>query len=827
MSTRIPMTTIMRLPALTLCAAGVLLACASIANATPIANKFVFSSQFGWDVNQTAVETTGATQAEENLCTAISKDVCQSGQDTTQTGGFGDTESVAVDNDPGSPAYGDVYVLDPRSRVQVFTAAGVFVSVFGWDVNKTEVEAPGATQAEKNVCTAASSDTCQAGTQGEEPGQIAGGFSLASDPATGDIYLAEGIFDGERGVVGFRVQAFTAAGAWLFEIGQEVNATTKGNLCTQQEAERGTRCKGPTLIPYRASPSGEHGAFSLGGGYNLLAVGGPEDLLYVGGASQVQEFTASGEWKSEISLESLSAPPEYKVQALAVDEAGNVYLTYGATYLEALAVVHELNPTGAQIGEFEVAPVVEGGERFYVRALAIDPHGRLAVAARSLGFGQEVRDFIYSSGWVRISEFGGNPNAFAFAASDELYDADAGAQDVEVFAPALFPEAVTCPAGAVGATSAMLCGQLDANGLQARGFFVYGPPAGSRTPVAFEGDSSAFEPVSWDLTGLVPDQTYSYALGAEAQVNGEPVTGDGEQLTFHTATAPPEVPGAPSAADVTGAFAVLSASVNPQHAPTRYHFEYGPCPALSGCAHIVATEGQESSAYGTVGAAQEAVGLQPATLYSYRLVADNEHEEAGHVQGGTTSGVEGHFTTAASPVPAAQTGGASGVGVTSATASGLVDPDGAAAVYAFELGIDRGAGTQFGIAFSGQAGAGVGFSAVQQSLTGLQSGTTYAYRVTISSGYGRASGAVLTFTTEGLPAVLPVTLELGMLSTPSVLFPGEATAAPKAKGKKAKGKTTRSAVRCKRGARRSGGRCVKTRRKQHNHQTTTGLTGRR
>ena len=91
------------------------------------------------------------------------------------------------------------------------------------------------------------------------------------------------------------------------------------------------------------------------------------------------------------------------------------------------------------------------------------------------------------------------------------------------------------------------------------------------------------------MTGLEPNETYRYATVAEAEVAGEPATADGEQLSFHTATPPPEISGSPSASDVTNAFALLSASVNPEHAPARYHFEYGPCAALAGCLSTAST----------------------------------------------------------------------------------------------------------------------------------------------------------------------------------------------------------------------------------------------
>jgi hypothetical protein len=769
---------IRRFAALLAASAAVVLAGSAPAAQAKIANKFVLSSAFGWDVNKTAVEA-GATQAEENLCTVASKDECQIGQEISGTGGFNYPKGVAVDNDPASPDYGDVYIADfNNARAQVFTASGAFVSMFGSEVNKTAVEAH-ATQAEENLCTAESDDECQSGTKTAKPGQFYHPYSISIDPNTGDVYLAEYV-EGNAGhgteSYGFRVQAFTAQWEWLFEVGQEVNATTKANLCSQQEVEKGDTCTGPTLIPVGVSHgSGEPGTFDLehGGGGNLLALGGPEDLLYVGDEHRVQEFTATGEWRGEIPLASLSAAPEERVRALGVDEAGDVYLAYGTNAYGASAV-HEFAPDGAQTAEFEV-PGVE--------TFALDPHGRLAVTAFRQGI-------LYSATGVRISEFtppsgslASEPTGAAFSSSDELYVTKGASQEIETFAPALFPESATCAANDVTATSATLCGQINPNGLLAKGFFEYGPSAGSRTPIIFEGEGETFEPVAGQLTSLVPNQTYTYKMAAEAQVNGETVNGSGEPVSFHTATPPPEIAGAPTASNIGTAFGTLSATVNPEHAPTHYHFEYGRCPTLAGCAEVVTTPVQESSVYGSIAVAQEAAGLQPGGSYSFRLLAENEHEEEGHtMQGGSAVGAEGHFSTPALPTPIAETGAASAIGANTATISGLVNPDGQASVYSFELGVYRGAETRYGIVYSGPVQASSTPVPVSLGLSGLQPGTTYAFRLTLRSGYGESAGATVTFTTEGLSAVLPVTPALAMLPVPNIELP---TTASGGAGKKA------------------------------------------
>src|SRR6185369_6835070 len=65
-------------------------------------------------------------------------------------------EAVAVDE-----ASGDVYVGDRSGdRVVKFTASGQFLFMVGKNLNKTKAAEGSATQAERNICTAASGDTC-------------------------------------------------------------------------------------------------------------------------------------------------------------------------------------------------------------------------------------------------------------------------------------------------------------------------------------------------------------------------------------------------------------------------------------------------------------------------------------------------------------------------------------------------------------------------------------------------------------------------------------------------------------------------------------------
>jgi hypothetical protein len=216
--------------------------------------------------------------------------------------------------------------------------------------------------------------------------------------------------------------------------------------------------------------------------------------------------------------------------------------------------------------------------------------------------------------------------------------------------------------------------------------------------------------------------------------------------------------------------------------------------------------------YGKIGATIEATGLQPGTLYSYRLFAENE-DSSKPGERLASVGSEGTFTTAPTPAPSVTTGGVSAVGTTSATISGTIEPDGVATTYSFELGVDEGANTQYAVVFSGSAGASTTPVVESLPLTGLQPGTSYAFRLTISSGYinneaHTIHGQPVAFTTNGLPAVIneppaPVQLPLPSMAFPKTSStPAKKLASKKRSKKKMKGRRRKHKIR-PRGPRRT------------------------
>jgi hypothetical protein len=735
--------------------------------------KFVLTSHIGRDVNKTKVEE-GASQEARNECELASGDTCQ--RPSFLEGG-GEPREFEYPESVGVAENGDFYVADRlNSRVQEFDSGGHFILMFGWNVNKTKLE-EGAPQSERNVCTQKEREEvlakCQAGQPGVGlAGQLNGGQSIAVDAETGNVYVLETAYK--------RVEEFTATGEFVLMVGRNVNKKG-GNVCTKSEE---SECQ--------AGVEGtEHGAFEklAATGYgNLIAVGPTNHLLYVGDEGRVQEFKADGTWVDQVSLAGLS--PTATTTGVAVDKSSDLFVIDSA-----VDGVHEYSPGGV-LESCVIDPTSSA-----LHAIAIDPHDRIGVLdlTQRKGFlfetqpskcGEQKGGAIAPpSGEMAWGNLFSTPSGLAFSDQDMLYVAVQGSvKEVEIYTPIRFPEVATCATTEVTATSALLCGEVNPEGLETKLYFEYGTSLslGSKTAVAFEGSGEVFESVDYTLTGLVPNQTYYDEAVAEAEIKGVMETTDGPPpVSFHTTTPPPQAGGEPHASFVQAQTALLSASVNPEHAVAHYHFEYGPCQELSACVEedVQVTEDESSSLYSSIGVAQEARNLTPQTLYAYRLVADNGFVFEGKPEGGRTIGAEGQFTTARVPKPRALTGGYTGLTATSVVISATVDPDGQPATYAFELGVDTGSTTRYGVVVSGPVGAGVGPVGEKLTLSGLQPGTAYAYRVSISSGFvtnasHTAYGEPVMFTTEGVAEVLHPPVVLEQLPVPAIPFP-KATGKPK------------------------------------------------
>jgi hypothetical protein len=755
--------------------ATVVLAVTSSARAATAPVKEIEASHFGWEVNPNG----------SDICTVASKAECRPGTPSSQPGGFEYPEAIAG----AAPPSNDVFVTDQGNhRVQELEADGKFVLMFGRKVNKKGGD----------LCTAAETVECQAGEEGTAPGQFTSFMqSIAVDPLSGNVYVAEHAPGG-----GERVQELTPTGQFVLEIGRHVN--TKGaNLCTATEV---ASCTAP-----EPGSTPEPGAFHYAPGVNnMLAVGGPEDVLYVGDEHRVQEFDAkagatNGQFKTEIPLTSISSAPGAEVQRIAVGPTGTVYLVYSSER----ELVREFDSTGTETASFQMGSFVE--------AVAVDSAGRLAVSefANAKPRGTLYQDVEPEPGVHAlhvstrfVSHDAGN---VAFNSNNEMFapfssgsTSDPALHEVISWGPVPVaepivkkPECVPGPEHETDVTlNCTLQGEVNPWGVaETEVWFRWGSTEafGAETAKQPVSTGTGLVGVSAQISEVLPGESlYDELAGEDHNVKApeEPLTSPTvEKLT--TPTVPPRIVGKPIAAFQTPTSSVFFGHVNPENTLTTYEFQYAPeksCDTgklaegkslTEACNGMLQTSESQSSQYGQVGAALEGTGLQPATVYRYRLYAINAKGQGALGETGGAQLPEGTFETAPAPAVQAQTGPATAIGTTSAVISGTVNPDGQASTYTFELGVYNGAATRYGIVFSGPAGAGSEPVEEQLGVSGLQPGTTYAYRISIHFGDGSlngasATGATATFTTAGLPAVLLSPAPLAQLSIPAIAFPKEA-----------------------------------------------------
>ena len=375
-----------RLPLATLSALAITLTLAltaSVAQAAATPIKEVLGTRVGWEVSPASKG--GVCQVDPGV-------ECAPGVESSEAGGLLYATGVAVNEDEASPEQGDVYVTDTSNqRVQVFSASGAFVAMFGWEVNKTKSSAGSkASQAEKNTCTAASHDECQAGVEGGAPGQFSRPESIAIDPSTGDVFVQD--------YNNWRIQELTPTGEFILMIGKHVNETTSLNLCTEHEIQsESAKCK--TGEP-AGQDSSEPSAFNFEGTGNLLTVAGAEHLLYVGDEQRVQTFTANGApaGPAEIPLTAISPEPG-TITALAVNETGDAYLVYRLNG-SGTNTIHELAPNGTLLKNTELPNELatsNGTGELKIEALALNQNEQLAASGVEVfsptGHGEQYKRF--------------------------------------------------------------------------------------------------------------------------------------------------------------------------------------------------------------------------------------------------------------------------------------------------------------------------------------------------------------------------------------------------------------------------------------------------
>jgi hypothetical protein len=748
-----------------------------------ILNKFIIFSEFGREVNLTQVNNK-AGAALEDVCMIESGDICQPGKISSDAGGFLNPEGVAVGPAPDHV----VYVTDTgNGRVQVFSSSGTFMSMFGWEVNETKSNQAGSSQEEKDICTAASGNTCRAArtpTQNGVAGEIANPMAITVDQADGSVF----VWDGPE----HRVEKYSATGTFELVIGGNVNKAK--TLANAPEAERNLCVAAEECQAGVESSQGtnSHGSFRSPNSFgNILAVGGAstsKPSLYVGDEGKVQEFETNGKWTGELSLSAIS--PSHKVQALAVDEAGDLFLAYGSGLFNGAenTPIREYGPDNVLVRE-----IVTGAE---VVAMAIDQNDRLAVVA--FHGGSEYRRVLYDGkSGKELNELGSSGrqaagDGLAFSLSDELYVAQGGSfnqQDVQILVPVQVAELTTGACRSPTATGFTATGEVNPKNVEeTMAWFEYGRTEQLGLRTAIEPVETGNVPVAFEapINELRPNEAYYYRLAGE-DANFHPLPTElplvGEIDFCETPYLPPVVEGPPS--DNVGAFSAnMFDKVNPENARTKYGFEYARCESakqeIGECSATQRTATLESSQFGLVGVMQTVGSLQPNSIYRYRLYAESENRTQS--KSSQVHGEEGVLETLAAPRPSASTEPPLEVTSSSAVLAGSVNSGGAQAAWSFQVGVYNPAGTVFSTVVWGATGSEPGPEGKSFALSGLQSDTTYAYRIVVYSAYapgGQMTGATITFTTSGPSTTLQASGPLEMLPAPPLVFPSEPQAVAK------------------------------------------------
>ncbi len=277
------------------------------------------------------------------------------------------------------PDSGHLYVVDSGdNRIEEFTAWGVFVRAWGWDVVASgpddDTTPP---EDEFEVCVPANGDVCKEGIEGGGRGQLTSPQGLALDSG-GDLYVAEGNFSNRR------VQKFDPTAGpseeevqFVLMFGGKVNKTKVEAVAP--EAQQNLCPVAPTDVCQAATEGTGNGQFGAWVAGSFVSVNQSDDTVWVGDQERIQVFEPDGAY-----LKSVAIPGE-RVQSLALDPTGNLYVSYQNTGKTNIALskpnVRKLSPSGASICVAEVHNPT---------AIATDPAGNVYVVDAD-SFGELVR----------------------------------------------------------------------------------------------------------------------------------------------------------------------------------------------------------------------------------------------------------------------------------------------------------------------------------------------------------------------------------------------------------------------------------------------------
>ncbi len=333
--------------------------------------------------------------------------------------------------------------------------------------------------------------------------------------------------------------------------------------------------------------------------------------------------------------------------------------------------------------------------------------------------------------------------------SGVVYVADASNDRVAVFSPEPFlPDVTTGPArNEPGETTATLTGEIDpaAAGGVVECKFEYGGTTdyslggvpclnSDSTQVGMPGSpiTSPTE-VHADVSGLTAESTYHYRLVA-ANGNGSAPGHDRDLVPHHVVGLTTDPP-----TSYSGEAATLNGSLLGDGTTTHYYFEWGTTPSYGESTAIPPGAALPSGPTVTH-VSFPLTGLNPATTYHYRIVAENGAAD-------TSFGEDQEFTT---PPNAPQVSAESAGEVFSDTAvlHAQVNPGAGDTIYHVEYGTTSCSAPSAPCTstprLDGHAGAGITPVPITVALKGLEPGALYHYRIVAENeaGVGDAANVI-------------------------------------------------------------------------------------
>lgn len=239
-------------------------------------------------------------------------------------------------------------------------------------------------------------------------------------------------------------------------------------------------------------------------------------------------------------------------------------------------------------------------------------------------------------------------------------------------------------------------------------------------------------------------------------------------LTVTYAQAPTVTMLAPSS--VTGTGATLNGTVNANGQSTsNVYFEISTSSSFASDTATVTSTPSTVSGTSNTSISGSATSLIFQTTYYVRAYATNAT--------GTTTSLAYSFTTPAAPF--VTTSAVSDTSTTGATLNGAVVGNGdtggtsTTVVFQYSLNSDMSSSTEVDPTSDGTIAGGTTTSTnVAKALTGLQTGSTYYYRLKATNNYGTNFGSTLSFTLKGAPTVTSSAPSSGNITTTTAKLSG-------------------------------------------------------